>query len=141
MGHTFAEIERRRAELRAQHEAFLPRVTQRHEAEDALRAQAHVARLDRRWKDAGDAESQIEALQTAKNELSEMFDAINREDAALVRATRELEGEAASLLTSMRDLVLPVLGLCITSGPESVMLPLASMRARYAEIVGDAPSE
>ena len=133
MGHTFASVERRRAELRKRRDELTPQLIALQQADTELRLQAGLARRDDRRGDEQEFEALIKAGEPALAELRAALSAIGDEDVELTKAAREMPVEARQLLAAMRDRLLPYLALCVV-GPPSVEKEIAPMRARFAEI-------
>ena len=135
MGHTFASVERRRAELREKLEELRPQLTKLHAADIELQRQVGLARRDDRREDERAFAAQRQAGQPAIVELSGLLSAISEEDDALVKAKQELRGEADRLLATMTARLAPYLALCVT-GPDEIERDIAPLRERYRAIIG-----
>jgi hypothetical protein len=135
MGHTFASVERRRAELKERREELTPKLIALQQADTEQRKQAGLARRDDRRDDEREFDALVKAGEPALAELRAALSAIGDEDDELAKAAREMPGEASQLLAAMRDRLLPYLALCVV-GPDWLESELAPMRERYRAIIG-----
>jgi hypothetical protein len=133
MGHTFASVERRRAELRERRDELTPKLIALQQADTEQRRQAGLARRDDRRDDEQEFDALVKAGEPALAELRAALGAIGDEDGELAKAAREMPVEARQLLAAMRDKLLPYLALCVV-GPPAVEKEIAPMRTRFAEI-------
>ena len=135
MGHTFASVERRRAELKERRDELTPQLIALQQADTEQRRQAGLALRDDRRGDVQEFEALIKAGEPALAELRAALSAIGDEDDELAKAAREMPVESRQLLAAMRDKLLPHLALCVV-GPPEVEAEIAPMRRRYLEITG-----